>query len=105
MTNPSEGGKSVIITPGKDVVASTATAFKAELYAIMQEKPKKLVIDLTGVEMIDSIGIGVIIAAYNSLRAIGGLLEIINASRNIYKVFLAMRLNHHFSIKKIDESY
>lgn len=100
MSATPEDKRSIIITPGRDVVASMAPAFKAELHAIVKEKPAKLVIDLTGVEMIDSIGIGVIIAAYNSLKNIGGALEVANASSDIYKAFVAMRLNHHFCVTK-----
>ncbi|MFZ5569038.1 MAG: STAS domain-containing protein [Thermodesulfobacteriota bacterium] len=90
----------VIVAPQRDVVASMATGFKAELYEIVQSRPARLTIDLSGVEMIDSVGIGVIIAAYNSLRNIGSSLEVENASRDIYNALVAMRLNHHFSIRK-----
>ncbi len=90
----------VTVSPQKDVVASMANGFKAELNAIVKGKPTKLIINLAGVEMIDSVGIGVIIAAYNSLRNIGATLEVTNASRDIYNAFVAMRLNRHFDIRK-----
>lgn len=91
----------VIVSPGRDVVASMAPDFKTELQNLLKtEKPEKMIIDLSGVEMVDSVGIGVIIAAYNSLREIGGVLEIANASADIHKALIAMRLNHHFAIER-----
>lgn len=86
------------VRPGKDIVASMAGEFKAELLGIIQEAPDMLTIDLDGVEMVDSIGIGVIIAAHNSLQKQGKALRIINTGKEIFDLFSAMRLDKHFSI-------
>lgn len=97
-------GDRVTISPGKDVVASMANAFKTELAAVIGEKPAVLTIDLSNVEMIDSIGIGIVIATHNSLQKIGGVLEVSNASADIYNIFVTMRLNHHFGISMAREA-
>jgi len=44
-----------IVKPGTDVVASMAQGFRNELRSLVEEGLKELVIDLAGVEMIDSI--------------------------------------------------
>jgi len=88
----------VTIKPQSDVVASMAGEFKADLKAVLDQGIKDLTIDLQGVEMIDSVGLGVLIAACNSLRRVGGSLTIRNASKDIHSVFKTMRLDRHFTV-------
>jgi len=58
-----------------------------------------LIVDLAGVRMVDSVGIGLFISAHNSLRKIGGVLVLINTSKDLLDLFTNMRLNQHFTIK------
>ena len=95
-----KNGTQVVVKPGRDVVASMANEFRAELNAQIQESPQELVIDLAGVEMVDSVGIGVIIATHNSLDQKGGKLKVINIADDIYGLFSTMRLDRHFSVEK-----
>lgn len=88
----------IIVRPGRDVVASVANEIKAELLSIVLDVPAMLTIDLDGVEMVDSIGIGVIIATHNSLQKSGKALRIINTSKEIFDLFSAMRLDKHFPV-------
>jgi anti-anti-sigma factor len=57
-----------------------------------------LILDLTGVQMIDSLGIGLLISAHNTLSKEGKQLALINANTNILGLFRSMRLDQHFSI-------
>ncbi len=50
------------------------TWVKIELKVLVHESFCDLIIDFTGVDMIDSIGIGIIVAAHNSLQENGCLL-------------------------------
>ncbi len=90
----------IIVTPGKDIVASMANEFRSELHALVQESPQELVIDLAGVEMVDSVGIGVLIATHNSLSKAGCKLKVLNVSDEIFRLFNTMRLDRHFTVKK-----
>lgn len=90
----------IVVKPGKDIVASMANEFRSELYSLVQKSPMELIIDLLGVEMVDSVGIGVLIATHNSLNKIGGKLKIINVANDICDLFNTMRLNRHFTVEK-----
>ncbi len=92
--------KQTTIKPGQDVVASMANDFKAELQSLIQELPEELIIDLEGVEMVDSVGIGVMIATHNSLLKTGGKIKVINVAEDIFNLFSTMRLDRHFPIEK-----
>jgi len=88
-----------IVKPGEDVVASMAEAFKGELLSAVDSSQGTLVIDLDGVNMVDSVGIGVIIAAHNSLNQSNRQLKVINVAQDIYGLFSTMRLNRRFTVE------
>ena len=88
-----------IVKPGEDVVASMAEAFKGELLSAVDSSQGALVIDLDGVNMVDSVGIGVIIAAHNSLNQSNRQLKVINVAQDIYGLFSTMRLNRRFTVE------
>lgn len=87
------------IKPGMDITASMAEDFRKDLRKFLNQGVVELTIDLTGVKMIDSVGLGVLIATHNSLENAGGSLSIKNASQNIYSLFNTMRLDQHFEVK------
>lgn len=91
-----------IIRPGMDVVASMADDFKSELLSLIKESSSEVVIDLGGVEMVDSVGIGVIIAAHNTLNQSGRKLKVINVAKDIYGLFTTMRLNRRFTVEGVE---
>ena len=100
MSDITRDGQRVIVKPGTDIVASMANEFRAELNSLIQESPQELEIDLAGVEMVDSVGIGVIIATHNSLDQKGGKLKVVNIAEDIYGLFSTMRLDRHFTVVK-----
>ncbi|MBF0224764.1 MAG: STAS domain-containing protein [Desulfobacterales bacterium] len=93
-----KNGNNVMVKPGRDVVASMVNEFRDELHTLVQESSGEITIDLTGVEMVDSVGIGVIIATHNSLNKTGRKLRVINVSKEIYSLFTTMRLDRHFEV-------
>ena len=94
-------GDQTIIKPGMDVVASIAEEIKTELHAVINESSAEVVIDLEGVEMVDSVGIGVIIAAHNTLNQSDRKLRVINVTKDVYGLFTTMRLNRRFTVEGI----
>jgi anti-anti-sigma factor len=93
-------GDQATIKPGIDVVASMAEDFKNELLAAINESEGDFYIDLNGVEMVDSVGIGVIIAAHNTLNQADRDLKVINVIKDVYGLFTTMRLNRRFTVEE-----
>ncbi|MFH1156084.1 MAG: STAS domain-containing protein [Pseudomonadota bacterium] len=92
-------GDNTIIRPGTDIVASMAGDLKNELLEAINDCNGGLVIDLAGVDMVDSVGIGVIIATHNTLNQSGRSLRVINVSKDVYGLFSTMRLNRRFAVE------
>lgn len=98
MSDIQNTGNTAVVKPGRDIVSSMANAFKAELKNLLDQGIKDLTMDLDGVEMIDSIGMGLLIAAHNSLAKVGGALRVINPSPDILGLMRTMRLDKHFEV-------
>lgn len=94
----SENAASVLQPPG-DLVAPTIEAFKKEVRSVLRRNPRFLILDLIRVRMVDSVGLGVLIAAHNALLRKGVKLELINVSGEIRELLEAMRLDRHFEIR------
>ncbi|HOD35173.1 MAG TPA: STAS domain-containing protein [Syntrophales bacterium] len=88
-----------VVVPGRDIIASNAQELRRSLWSLMEEGIQRIVVDLTGVRMIDSIGLGVLIATHNALKRKGGRLCVVNACSDLFSLFSAQRLNQHFEVK------
>jgi len=88
-----------VLQPSGDLVAPTIESFRKEVRSLLRKNPRSLVLDLTRVRMVDSVGLGVLITAHNALRKKGVKLSVINVSREIRDLFAAMRLDEHFEIE------
>ncbi len=89
-----------VVQPGADVVAFMADDFKRNLLQLVNQGIPEVVIDFAGVDIVDSVGLGVVIATHNSLSNSGGKLKVINVSNDIYHLFKSMRLDQHFEVQQ-----
>lgn len=85
--------------PEGDIVASVAEGLRARLREILQDSPGPLVLDLSKVELIDSVGIGLLIAVHNTLAKSGQKLILIHVNPDLAGLLRTMRLDKHFSIE------
>ena len=76
-----------------------AGGFKDERLEVINESDGGIVIDLDGVDMVDSVGIGVIIATHNTLNQSGRSLKVVHVSKDVYGLFTTMRLNRRFTVE------
>src|ERR1051326_3174623 len=93
-----QDNQAVIAPTGQDIVAATVPELRSKMQEALKEGARDLVVDLFEVQMVDSTGIGLLIAAHNSLRALGGTLAVIHASADILELFQTMRMHKHFSV-------
>jgi anti-anti-sigma factor len=86
------------IDPEGDLVAAKLPVLRSRLRALVNLGILHLTMDLSGTTMVDSAGIGLLIATHNSLKKVGGELTVIHASKDILDLFRTMRINQHFSV-------
>jgi anti-anti-sigma factor len=87
-----------VIILGSRLVASIVPDLKNEMKRLIGEGITTLTIDCTDLEIIDSTGIGCLVAAHNSLAKVNGNLSVIQVSPDIFDLLCSMRLDRHFKI-------
>jgi anti-anti-sigma factor len=87
-----------IVHPAGDVVAALVPELRSALRGAVARGVREMKIDFSGVEMVDSTGLGLLISAHNSMSKAGGKLAVINASQEILDLFRSMRIHQHFSV-------
>ncbi len=91
------GGVSVIELRG-EIDLSTSPSFKEKVYEIIESGKKDVVIDLNGLEFMDSTGLGVLVATLKKTSVEGGSIRLICNKRSILKIFTITGLDKVFSI-------
>jgi len=87
-----------LYTPHGDLTASSAPEIRITLKNLIAEGVRDLVIDMVNTRVIDSTGIGLLVATHNSLLRLNGKMAIINVSQDLLELLTAFRLDKHFSI-------
>ncbi|MBA2586260.1 MAG: STAS domain-containing protein [Chthoniobacterales bacterium] len=70
----------------------------ASLGAMVDEKPKTLVVDLSEVSYIDSSGLAILIEGMQSVEAYGGKFALAGLQENVRPIFEIARLDQVFRI-------
>jgi anti-sigma B factor antagonist len=65
---------------------------------MIAKKPKRLVVDLSGVSYIDSAGLGAVIEAMQEVEAYGGKFALAGMQETVRSIFKMLQLDQVFSI-------
>jgi anti-anti-sigma factor len=77
---------SVRVSPRGEIDVDNAYLIREKVdAALVRGTPKKIVVDLGAVTLIDSVGIGVLVACYHAATAYGVPLEAANPSPMVYR--------------------
>jgi anti-sigma B factor antagonist len=68
------------------------------LRAMIDEKPKRLVVDLSRVPYVDSSGLAVLIGAMQSLELDGGVFMFVGAQEAVRLILESARLDQYFHL-------
>jgi anti-sigma B factor antagonist len=89
----------VVEFAGRFTLASEESQhIESRLNKLLSEYKEKLIFDLTGVERIDSTGVGILIYCFPTVKRAGGRLRLVDARGAVNKQFEATRLNKIFRV-------
>ena len=88
----------VRVTLEGELDLGSAYAFDRRLLAIEQTQPKMIVVDLRGLTMLDSAGLGRLVSAQRRARRGGWKLVLVRGGRAIQRVLQMTQLVDHFDI-------
>ena len=95
-TRMTETGAAVISPTGRMTMV-TAPALREAIHALVNEGSARVVIDLAGVEYIDSSGLGALISGLRAARQAGGDLRIVAPNRQVQSVLQSTSLDRVLS--------
>ena len=87
----------VVSFPKVDLDSDVATAFRLQMEKLLDEE-NRVVIDMSGVQFIDSSGLGAIVACLRKLQSRGGRLKLCCMNETVKDIFHLVRINKVFDI-------
>ncbi len=88
----------VVVAVRGEVDIATAPKLREKLVELASQGAQKVVVDLEGVDFLDSTGLGVLIGGMKRLRGLDGDLTLVCTQPRILKVFEITGLNRAFTI-------
>ncbi|MCK5347495.1 MAG: STAS domain-containing protein [Candidatus Heimdallarchaeota archaeon] len=82
-----------------DLVSHAVEDLRETLKKLLSDSTSEIVLDFQSIDMIDSMGIGLLVSTHNTLTARNSRLIICNLSSDLLELFSVMRLNEFFTIK------
>jgi len=93
------GGVEIIAITGKIVGSAQASQdFQQLIRSLVAQGKKKYVIDLIDTPWTNSLGVGMLMSAYTSVKKSGGDVVFANATDRIRDLLKVTRLDHVFSV-------
>lgn len=76
----------------------TANDLKPVFDELVTERPHKIVVDLGGLDLIDSSGVAAIVGLYKRVRAAGGEVRVTGARDQPLTIFKLLRMDRVFNL-------
>lgn len=88
----------VLFVSGKLMGGNETSEVQERVKDLITEKIKKVVIDLSGVKWLNSLGIVMLLSSYTLLQNSGGSLKLAGALDSVSHVFMTTKLNTIFGL-------
>ncbi|MFA6469791.1 MAG: STAS domain-containing protein [Bacteroidota bacterium] len=99
----------VIRMEGSMLGGPEASELNSALHKLLDAKKKQIVVDLGGVSLMNSSGLGMLIGAVTTMRNAGGNLKIASATEKVVQVFTITKVTKvielHDTVKSAVESF
>src|SRR5215472_13071431 len=92
ITQREREGIPILDFKGRLTVGNEATAFREKISALNQAGTHNLVVNLGGVDYIDSTGLGALVMSATSMRRNGGNMKLLNLNRRNIELLVMTKL-------------
>lgn len=97
ITSREENGVAIIMLEG-EVDISAADLVRGKMKKLIDEKRKRVLVNMADVPYIDSSGLGMFVETMQEIGKYGGEIKLAGLTDDVKKVFELTRLNKFFSI-------
>jgi anti-sigma B factor antagonist len=98
ITDREVDGVSVVTLDGRIVLGEETTALREKVKGLLGAGKKKLILDLKNVTLIDSSGLGALVAAHSSAKTSGATLRLCNLGSRTNELLQMTRLVTVFEV-------
>ena len=103
LTNLEIDGVTVLDLDGRIVLGEETSKLRESVKNLVSQGKKKLVLDMKNVTMIDSSGLGALVAAYSSAKSAGASLRLCNLGAHFNQLLQITKLLTVFEVSKTQE--
>jgi anti-sigma B factor antagonist len=100
ITNREVDGVTVLALDGRIVLGEESSALREKIKGLLGEGKKKMVLNVDKVTMIDSSGLGALVAAYSSAKSQGASLRLCNLGSKFNELMQITKLLTVFEVSK-----
>jgi anti-anti-sigma factor len=86
-TKQVDGGVSVVTISGRLALGGETEKLEAAVSKLLAQDQKKMVLDITALDYVDSSGIGMLVSCLTKVRKAGGDLKVAGANARIRRIF------------------
>ena len=104
MTDREVDGASVVALDGRIVMGAEGNALREKLKNLISEGKKRIVLNMSHIEYIDSSGLGTLVSAHLSAKNHGASLKLSNLGRKFQEVLQLTKLVTVFEVCNTEES-
>ena len=95
----------VVRAAGNITVGSDGQMLEPYVKDLLEQGVRKLILDLSGVDHLDSSGVELIFACSSAVKAVGAQLRIVGASKRVLRLFAITRIDSVLSFNAtVDEA-
>ena len=94
----SEAAGITVIAVGGEIDVYTAPKLREKLISLVEAGSYQLIVDMEGVDFLDSTGLGVLVGGLKRVRAHDGWIDLVCTQGRILRIFRITGLNKVFSI-------
>jgi anti-sigma B factor antagonist len=98
LTTRHDGRVTILTVEGDLVIGEPETVFKRTVIRLLEEGHVHLLVDLTGVEFLDSSGLGALVRALTNSQKEGGQTKLLHAGPQVLKLLEMTKLDSVFEI-------
>ena len=109
LSSKESNGVTIVTLEGNVLGGPDATALNDILHKLTEKGKKNIIVDLSGVQSMNSSGLSMLITALTTMKNAGGDLKVAGASKKIESLLTITRLTNvfelHPSVKKAISSF
>jgi len=91
-------GITIVDLDGRLMVGDTATRLREQIRGLVERGTKDVVLNLAGVDYIDSTGLGSLVICYTGMQKAGGRLKLLNLNRRNIELLVLTKLTTIFEL-------